>query len=149
MIEERNKEVVRRWQEAYNDGDYDVLDDVLAPDWVTNGWPEAVPQTIDAAKELGRAGKALLPDMRSVTHTLIAEGDRVVQLYTFVCTHSVEVFGCKSTGNEIQSGSVNVFRVSGGKIVEHLAFTTELDTLLQLGATLEEAWLGLRHRVPE
>jgi ketosteroid isomerase-like protein len=30
---ERNKEIVRRYQDAYNSNDLDVLDELLAPDW--------------------------------------------------------------------------------------------------------------------
>lgn len=147
-MSEQNKEIVRRWQEAYNRGEYDELDDLLAPDWVTNGWLEGVPKTIDMAKELDRSIKAGQPDLHYITHDLIAEGDRVVQLCTLVATHNVEVFGCPPTGKEVRCGVVNVFRIVDGKIVEHLTLASELDTLEQLGAPLSEAWLALRHRAP-
>jgi hypothetical protein len=49
----------------------------------------------------------------------------------------------------IAAGVANVFRIADGKIVEHLTFATELDTLRQLGAPLHEAWLALMHGAPE
>ena len=42
----------------------------------------------------------------------------------------------------------NVFRIADGRIVEHLTYVTELDTLRQLGAPLQEPWLALMHRAP-
>jgi predicted ester cyclase len=147
-MSEENKEIVRRWQEAYNKGNYDELDELLAPDWVTNGWLDGVPKTIEMAKELDRSIKAEQPDLHYVTDELIAEGDRVVQLCTLFATHNVEVFGCPPTGKELTCGLVNLFRIAHGKIVEHLTFVTELDTLEQMGAPLSEAWLALRHRAP-
>lgn len=147
-MSDTNKEIVRRWQDAYNRGDYDELDQLLAPDWVTNGWLEEVPKTIEMAKEVDRAIKAAQPDLRYVTDELIAEGDRVVQLCTLFATHNVEVFGCPPSGKQIRCGVVNVFRISDGKIVEHLTFVNELDALRQLGASLHEPWLDLMHRAP-
>jgi predicted ester cyclase len=148
-MSEQNKEIVRRWQEAYNTGNYDVLDEVLGPDWVTNGWLDGVPKSIEMAKEVDRSIKAGQPDLHYVTHDLIAEGDRVVQLCTLVAKHSVEVFGCPPTDKEVTCGVVNVFRIDDGKIVEHLTYVTELDTLRQLGAPLQEPWLALAHRPPD
>ncbi len=147
-MSEANKEIVRRWQEAYNTGNYDELDDLLAPGWVTNGWLEGVPKTVQMAKDLDRSIKAAQPDLHYVTHELIAEGDRVVQLCTLLATHNVEVFGCPPTGKQVTCGVVNVFRLAEGKIVEHLSFVTELDTLEQLDAPLHEAWRALMHRAP-
>lgn len=148
-MSEQNKEIVRRWQEAYNRGDYEELDELLAPDWVTNGWLDGVPKTVEMAKELDRSIKAQQPDLHYVTNELIAEGDRVVQLCTFVATHNVEVFGCPPTGKQVTAGVANVFRIADGKIVEHLTFVTELDALRQFGAPLHEAWLSLMHGTPE
>ncbi len=147
-MSEENKEIVRRWQEAYNKGNYDELDELLAPDWVTNGWLDGVPKTIEMAKEVDRSIKAEQPDLHYVTDELIAEGDRVVQVCTLFATHNVEVFGCPPTGKEVRCGLVNVFRIADGRIVEHLTFATELDTLEQLGAPLSEDWLALMHRAP-
>ncbi len=148
-MSEDNKEIVRRWQEAYNNGNYEELEELLAPDWVTNGWLDGVPKTIEVAEEIDRSIKAAQSDLRYVTHDLIAEGDRVVQLCTLVASHSVEVFGCPPTGREVRCGVANVFRIADGKIVEHFAYVTELDTLEQLGAPLSDAWLALKHRAPE
>lgn len=147
-MSEENKEIVWRWQEAYNRGDYDELDQLLAPDWVTNGWLDEVPKTIEMAKEVDRSIKADAPDLHYITHELIAEEDRVVQLCTLVTTHNVEVFGCPPTGKQVTCGLANVFRIADGRIVEHFTYVTELDTLRQLGAPLHEAWLALMHRAP-
>ena len=147
-MSETNKEIVRRWQEAYNSGKVDELDDLLAPDWATNAWPEGVPKTVEMAKEMHRGMQAALPDLHFATEELIAEGDRVVQRWTVTASHDIELYGCPSTGRQVKSSGVNLFRVVDGKIVEHLAYAAEIDLLQRCGADVPEAWLGLKHSVP-
>lgn len=36
---ERNKALVRRYQDAYNSNNLDILDELLAPDWKTQAFP--------------------------------------------------------------------------------------------------------------
>ena len=80
-VEERNKEVVRRYREAYNSGDLDALDEILSRDWTTHAWIEGLPRSVEAAKELHRLSLQWCPDWRSTTLDLIAEGDRVVERF--------------------------------------------------------------------
>jgi steroid delta-isomerase-like uncharacterized protein len=147
-MSEANKEIIRRWQEAYNTGKLDEIDDLLAPDWATNGWPEGVPKTVEMAKEMHRGLLGMMPDVRFTTEELIAEEDRVVQRWTVGGSHGNELFGCPPTGKQVKGGGINIFRIADGKIVEHIVFATEIDLLQQLGAEVPEAWLGLKHSLP-
>jgi steroid delta-isomerase-like uncharacterized protein len=147
-MSEANKEIIRRWQEAYSNGKLDEIDDLLAPDWVTNGWPEGVPQTVEMAKEMHRGLLEMVPDVRFTTEEMIAEGDRVVQRWTVSGSHENELFGCPPTGKLVKGGGINIFRIADGKIVEHIVFVTEIAFLEELGAEVPEAWLGLKHSLP-
>jgi predicted ester cyclase len=103
-MSEANKAIIRRWQEAYTDGKLHELDDLVAPDWVTNGWPEGVPQSIEMAKETHRGLQSAVPDLHVTTDELIAEGDRIGQRWTVTARHQIELFGCQPTGKRFQGG---------------------------------------------
>ena len=97
-MSETNKDIIRRYQDAYNRNDLDVLEEVLDPNWKTNGWPEVMPQTIESAKELYQVLLASFPDLSYETLDLIAEGDKVVQHWKMRGTFKGEIFGVPPTG---------------------------------------------------
>lgn len=145
-MSEANKALVRRWQDAYNSGDLDTLDEVLAPDWETNAWPEGMPQSVEAAKAFGQGMLALFPDLRYEILDLIAEGDTVAMRYRAEVTHSAELFGLPPTGKRLEWSGINMFRVSGGRIVGHWGYANEIATLEALGAEFPPEWAIVRHR---
>jgi steroid delta-isomerase-like uncharacterized protein len=148
-MSEANKEIIRRYQEAYNSGDLDVLDEILAPDWVTNAWVEGVPKSVEAAKEFYAMATSVFPDLHVTTDDLIAEGDRVVQRWTARGTHKGELAGLTPTGREVKAGGISIFRIVDRRIVEHVAFAAEVCFLQQLGAEVPADWLALfGHRTP-
>jgi steroid delta-isomerase-like uncharacterized protein len=145
-MSEENKEVVRRWQEAYNSGNLEVLDEVLSPEWVSNSWPAGVPHNIDGARELHRQILSIWPDWRTTTEQLVAEGDIVVQRFTATGTHGTADFlDLPPNGKRFSLGGMNLFRVRDGKIVEQWTFAAELELLDQLGARLPEARVMVSH----
>ena len=148
-MSEANKEIVRRYQEAYNTNNLDVLDELLAPDWKTNGWPEGVPQSIETAKEFYQGVVQAFPDVHYLTLDLIAEGDRVVQSHMFRGTFKGEIAGLSPTGQLVEAGGVSIFRVVDGRIVEHSTYVNEIDFWHQMGAEVPECMLAFIHRSPE
>lgn len=144
-MSEANKDIVRRWQEAYNTGDLDELDKVLAPNWASNAWLDGVPQTVEAAKEGGRGMLALFPDYHCRIDELVAEGDRVMMRWTASATHNAEVFGVAPTGRLLEWAGISLFEVKGGRITGHWAFGEELTFLEGLGAPIPPEWALIKH----
>ncbi|OLE17527.1 MAG: hypothetical protein AUI36_36385, partial [Cyanobacteria bacterium 13_1_40CM_2_61_4] len=140
------KDLVRRYQEAYNGNNLDELDALLSPDWETNAWPEGVPQSIDSAKAFYQAVLEVFPDIHYSTENLIAEGDHVVQRWTVTTTHKGEFIGLPPTGARVTVRGMSLFRIADGRIVEHWAFADELGFLAQLGADVPADWLAIGHR---
>ncbi len=144
---ERNKEIVRRYQAAYNSNQLDVLDELLAPDWKTQAFPTALmEQTVENAKAVHRDLLEAFPDLHIRTHELIAEGDVVVQSYTVRGTHKGEMAGLPPTGNAIAVGGVSIFEIRDGRIVRHEAFSDLIDVLVQIGADIPPEWAAFIHR---
>jgi steroid delta-isomerase-like uncharacterized protein len=144
---ERNKEIVRRYQDAYNSNNLDVLDELLAPDWKTQAFPVALmEQSIENVKAVHRSLLEAFPDLHITTHELIAEGDVVVQSYTVRGTQQGEMAGLPPTGNRMAVGGVSIFEIRGGRIVRHEAFSDFIDVLAQLGADIPPEWAAFAHR---
>lgn len=146
-MSEANKDLIRRYQEAYNRGELDVLDDILAPDWFTNNWPrDLMEQSVENAKALHGMRLEGFPDLKTTTECLIAEGDWVVQRLTERGTHKGDVLGLGPTGNLVESGAVSMFRIVDGRIVEHWAFQDTLPVFQQCGAEFPPEWSAFAHR---
>ncbi|HEV8623009.1 MAG TPA: ester cyclase [Acidimicrobiia bacterium] len=144
---ERNKEIVRRYQDAYNSNNLDVLDELLAPDWKTQAFPtDLMEQTVENAKVVHRSLLEAFPDLHIRTHELVAEGDVVVQSYTVQGTHQGEMAGLPPTGKSMAVGGVSIFEIRDGRIVRHEAFSDFIDVLVQLGADIPAEWAAFAHR---
>lgn len=147
-MSEANKDIVRRYQEAYNTNNLDVLDEVLDPNWRTNGWPEGIPQSIEAAKEFYGGVLQSLADWQIITLQLVAEGDWVVQRGLLRGTFKGELGGLPPTGQVVEAGTISMFRIADGKIVEHWAYADDMSFWKGLGVDVPEIMLAFPHRSP-
>jgi steroid delta-isomerase-like uncharacterized protein len=147
-MSEANKEIVRRYQEAYNTNNLDVLDELLAPDWTTNGWPEGVPQTIESGKAFYQAVLQAFPDLQFTTLDLLADGDWVIQRQMARGTFKGELAGLPPNGKVIEAGGISMFRIADGKIVEHWAYADDAGFWGQAGAAIPEIMRAMPHRSP-
>jgi steroid delta-isomerase-like uncharacterized protein len=145
---EANQEIVRRYQEAYNTNNLNLLDELLAPEWTTNGWPEGVPQSIEAAKDFYQAVLQSFPDLQFITLNLVAEGDWVVQRTLARGTFKGELAGLPPNGQVCEAGGISMFRIADGKIVEHWAYADDTGFWDQAGVEMPEILRAMRHRSP-
>ena len=130
MSLEENKAVVRRFVEAYNTGNVDVLDDILAPDYFDHT------NQVDAEglKMLIKMAFAAFPDYHETIEDIIAEGDKVwILVRTNTGKHTGEFMGVAPTGKKLTTLAVDILRVVNGKIVEYRDVVDRLDFLNQLG----------------
>ncbi len=138
MSTEENKAVVRRLLDVWEQGNIDLIDELLAPDYVNHSpaTPEQPtgPEGLKGAVSMFRSA---IPDLKMVVEDMIAEGDKVVLRYTLEGTHEGELFGIPPTGKRLSIKSIAVERVSDGKIREHWRVTDELGMMQQLGVIPE------------
>jgi len=129
MSLEENKTIVRRFVETYNKGDLDLLDDLVAPDYVDHAHqlsPEGLKQVI-------RMALKAFQDYHETIEDIIAEGDKVWIRVTATGTHTGEFMGIAPTGKKITMMFVDMFRIANGKLVEYWEVRDQLDFLKQLG----------------
>jgi steroid delta-isomerase-like uncharacterized protein len=134
MSSEESKVIVRRFWGVWEEGNIDLVDELLAPDYV-NRSPATPDQPTDpeGIKAVVGMFRGAMPDLRVIIEDMIAEGDKVVVRYTIEGTHEGELFGVPPTGQRLSIKSISVERVSDGKIREHWRITDSLDMMQQLG----------------
>jgi predicted ester cyclase len=147
-VSEANKEVIRRYQEAYNSQDLDALDELLDPNWKTNAWPEGIPQSIEAAKEFYRGALQIFPYFHVITFQLVAEDDWVVQRGLLRLRFEGKLGELAPTGQVVESGFISMFRIADGKIVEHWAYADDMSFFKGLGVEVPEIMFTFPHRSP-
>ncbi len=134
MSAEENKDIVRRFWGVWEEGNIDLVDELLAPDYVnrTPATPDQPtgPEGVKGVVSMFRSG---MPDLRVVIEDMIADGDKVAVRYTLEGTHEGELFGVPPTGQRLSIKSIAIERVSDGKIREHWRVTDSLDMMQQLG----------------
>ena len=134
MSPEENKAVVRRFWGVWEEGNIDLVDELLAPDYL-NHTPASPDQPTgpEGVKGLVAMFRSAIPDLRVVVEDMIAEGEKVAVRYTLEGTHEGELFGVPPTGRRLSIKSIAVERVSEGTIREHWRVTDSLDMMQQLG----------------
>jgi steroid delta-isomerase-like uncharacterized protein len=133
MSIEGNKEVVRRYQAAYNRGDLEALDAMVDARLVTHSQAPGLPPGLEGGKQAHRMTVAAFPDLHYETDELVAEGDTVVQRFTITGTHGGEFMGLPASGRPIRFSGVSFFRLKDGKIVEHWGLQDGLTLMFQVG----------------
>ncbi len=119
-VEENDKALVRRFvEEVLNGGNLDVVDELMAPDYVDH--------TVPPGKYAGREGLkrslakqlASSSDLHFHIEEQIAEGDKVITWIIGSGTHDRERFlGLAPTGERMTMEFIYISRVADGKIVE-------------------------------
>jgi len=133
MSEQQNKEIVRRIQRAFDSGNLDALDELVAPDIISHDTAPGAPGGLEGAKLAHKTVLSWFPDYRVVIDDIIAEGDRVVARFTVSGTHEGEMMGIAPTGKSYSVTGFSEYRIENGKAVEHWGLHDNYGVMLQLG----------------
>jgi steroid delta-isomerase-like uncharacterized protein len=119
-MSEKNKALVRRLiDEAQSNGKFDVIDELLADDFVDYTPLPGVPPTRDGIKMLFGYLRSAFPDLRVDVQEQIAEGEKVATRKVFEGTHRGEFLGAPPTERTISFEVIDILTFRGGKIAEH------------------------------
>jgi len=136
MSTEANKAIIRLFfEEAFEQGNLAVLDEIIAPNQV-NGGPGALPgmpSGPEGTKVLITAYRNAFPDLHFTIDEQIAEGNTVVTRWTAHGTHNGVLAGLPPTGKPATVVGMGVDRVENGKIVESWGLFDQFGMLQQLG----------------
>jgi steroid delta-isomerase-like uncharacterized protein len=132
---EENKAVVRRWIEGgYGRGNLDLIEEMIAPDFVNRTPLPGQPPTREGVAGGVRGLRAAFPDLAVTIEEIVAEGDLVVTRDVSRGTHRGPFAGIPPTGRQVTVSRIAIFRVKDGRITEHWANVDMLGLMQQLGA---------------
>lgn len=136
MSEEANCALVRRFiEEVFNAGDFDAVDEILAPDYVHHDpTTQEFGSGIEGFKRLVGYYREAFPDLQIVFDDQFAAGDRVVDRWTGHGTHQGELMGIRPTGRPVTATGISINRIAHGRIAETWNNYDAAGILRQLGA---------------
>jgi len=133
MSLEENKAVVRRLYEAVNTQDLSSIEDFMAPDYVDHTRKlRGLEENRQYMTMLYKAS----PDIHGTVEDIIAERDRVWVRVKYTGTHKGELRGLAPTGKTFNQTSIDIYRISDGKVMDGWSFLelyTHLAFFKQLG----------------
>jgi steroid delta-isomerase-like uncharacterized protein len=143
-IEARNKAVATRvFEEIFNQGRFEVANEIYSPDFRNHGYRRDVDLKID--QDAVHAEKKAFPDLRMQVERLIAERDFVTALWTFRGTHTAGGYaGLPATGTPIEMRGITIWRIVDGKIRDEWSCFDELGAYTQLVHHVQgKLWIAL------
>jgi steroid delta-isomerase-like uncharacterized protein len=131
------KDVARRiTEEAWNKGNLDLVDELLAPDFVDHNPHGGTTRDREGYKNFIRQVRSAFPDLQNTDEDLIAEGDKVVSRWTTRATHQGDWMGAPPTGNQVEGTGIIIWRIVEGKVVERWNNYDALGLLRQVGVEI-------------
>lgn len=134
-VVERNRQVVIRYfEEVWNQGKLDVLDDLIAPHDVNHspGMPNPVPGP-EGLRPIVTALRNGIPDVKYTIQDMVVTTDKVAVRVVMTGTHAGDFFGIPATGRRVVVNQFQIERIENGKIVEHWRQSDDLGMMRQLG----------------
>ena len=125
-----DKDVVRRFFEAWGRQDLDSAARLVTEDFVNNS---SSSQGREGVYEEGQFWFSAFPDAKVSIEEILAEGDKVVARVETTATHAGEFFGTPATGRTVRIQEIDIFRVENGLIAEAWSSPDIYGLLSQIG----------------
>jgi steroid delta-isomerase-like uncharacterized protein len=126
--------VTRYFEEVWNEGEVDVLDQIMSPDYInhTPSLPDPRPGPADL-KPIVLAMRDGIADLHYEILDMVATADKVAIHLRVTGTHTGPLFGIPATGRKIDVHQMQIEWIRNGKIWQHWRITDELRLMRQLG----------------
>jgi steroid delta-isomerase-like uncharacterized protein len=133
---QENSAMIRRWfEEVWNDGRMEAIDEMASPDVIGHGQAQHdIDVGLKQFKKFAATLRSAFPDMKVVIDQTIEQGDKVVARWTATMTHKAAFLGFAPTGKRATVTGTSIQRISHGKIVEGWDNWDQLGLLVQIGA---------------
>ena len=135
MSTETNKNIVRGWWDALNQGKaLDLIEETYTADYVLHDPSVAEPvQGTQGVRDFIASVLSGFPDARYTIEHLVAEGDTVAQHVSVHGTHQGEFNGIPATGKPVAVELMVISRFADGRIAEEWQLFDALGMLTQMG----------------
>ena len=135
-LEAGNKTLINSFfAEVLNLKNLDAMDSLFAHDAVDHEGGQTI-KGIQAVRDNIKAFIEAFSDVKVSIDHLIAEGEFIVSQSSLEATHTGSFAGVPASGRRVGITGLDLFRVSGGRIVEHWSYRDVFGLLHQIGARI-------------
>ena len=140
MTKEANLAATQRWgAEVASAGKYDVLDEILSPNFIDHDPAPDQGPGIEGLKGFFREMRSAFPDLKAEPVEVVGTEAHVAMRYTLSGTHQGEFQGVPPTGKSFKVAALQMARFDDGRCIEHWGSTDELGMMKQLGILADVA----------
>ena len=133
-MEQKNKDIIRRvFEQIWEGGNLDVLDEIDSPEIILRYSVPGADASLEAVKQMTFAMFDGFTERDARIEDLIAEGDKVVERWSFAGKHTGEFMGLPPTNRTLSFSGISIIRMAQRKIVEAWDQIDSLGLFQQLG----------------
>ncbi|MGI8577042.1 MAG: ester cyclase [Nocardioidaceae bacterium] len=138
MSREQNIATQERFgEEVVAGGNFDAVDELVAPDFVDHDPAPGQAPGPDGLKGFFATMRAGLPDLSVSVEQLVADDEYVTIAYRITGTHQGDLLGVPATGRSVDVRGVQIGKFRDSLLVERWGSSDQLGMLQQIGA-----WAG-------
>lgn len=129
------KATMRRiYEEVFNQGNVDVIDELLADDFVEHQeLPPGIPQGKGAPKAYTNMFRSAFPDFHMAVEEMLQDGNKVITRVRVSGTHKGEFMGIPPTDSKFDVDAIDIVEFRDGKAIGHWGVMEEARMMQQLG----------------
>lgn len=121
-MSEENKELLRRWfEEVWNNGRADAIDEMFDENGIAHGLSDDPSKPIKGPRDYKpfyKIFREAFPNMKIVIEDMVAEGDKVAARCSVRGKHEGAFMGRAATQSPVEFTGITIVRINNGKIVE-------------------------------
>jgi steroid delta-isomerase-like uncharacterized protein len=134
-VDDARRLITRYFEEVWNQGHLDTLDELLTPDYLNHSPSTPYPPRGPAGlKPIVAAMRDAVPDLHYDILDMVVAADKAAVFVRVTGTQTGPLFGLPASGKRIDVRQMQIEWIENGRIAQHWRITDELTLLRQLGA---------------
>jgi steroid delta-isomerase-like uncharacterized protein len=133
MIKRTDSLMLRIFEEAFNQGNLAVVNEVLTSDHITHNAFTGAPRGPQGLKGLIVLFRTAFPDLHCTVEDEIREGDKLAAHWVMRGTQKGPFLGNQPTGRAVVVQGIIFARIESGRIAEDWTLMDQMGILQQLG----------------
>ncbi len=121
-MSDENRALIHRWfEEVWNKGRAEAIDELFADDGIANGLADESGAPLrgpSGFKPFFQKFRDAFPDVEVIVEDTVVEGDKVAARCRVRATHKGEGLGFAATNNPVEFTGITIVRIKDGKIAE-------------------------------
>ena len=130
----QGKSIIRRvLDEAFNQGNLAIVDELVAPDGISHQLSWGMPPNRMGLKQLIALFRTAFPDLNCTLQDEIIQGDKIAAHWTMRGTHKGLFLGNSPTSKSINVKGLIYARIENDQVIENYMLIDQMGILQQLG----------------